>query len=290
MIEPSVEYVRASSGRILLCIGRPPHRRKHVQKIIRALALVYAFCVSDTAAVQAADHQVKPTIVLVHGAFAESSSWNAVIAELNRDGYRTIAAANPLRGVSSDAAAVSAIIGSIDGPVVLVGHSYGGPVITEAANGKGNVKALVYVAGFAPDTGESSLTLSGRFPGSTLGDALLPVALPDGSQDLYIQPEKFHEQFAADVSAAQASLMAATQRPVAKAALAEPSGAPSWKTVPSYAIYGSADRNIPPAVMKFMADRALSLKTVVVEGGSHALMVSHPDAVASLIEDAAKAD
>jgi pimeloyl-ACP methyl ester carboxylesterase len=229
------------------------------------------------------------TIVLVHGAFAESASWNDVIAELSRDGYRTIAAANPLRSVSGDAAAVSAIIASLPGPVVLVGHSYGGPVITEAANGKNNVKALVYVAGFAPDTGESSLTLSGKFPGSTLGDALLPAARPGGGQDLYIQPEKFHEQFAADVSAAQASLMAATQRPVTDVALAEPSAAASWKTIPSYAIYGSADRNIPPAVMKFMAERAHAVKTVVVEGASHALMVSYPDEVASLIEDAAKA-
>jgi pimeloyl-ACP methyl ester carboxylesterase len=267
----------------------PPHRRRHVHKIIRALALVYACCVSDSATAQAADHQAKPTIVLVHGAFAESSSWNGVIAELNRDGFRTIAAANPLRGVASDAAAVSAVIGSIGGPVVLVGHSYGGPVITEAANGKNNVKALVYVAGFAPDKGESSLTLSGKFPGSTLGEALLPVARPDGGQDLYIQPEKFHEQFAADVPAAQASLMAATQRPVADAALAEPSDAPSWKTIPSYAIYGSADRNIPPAVMKFMAERAHSVKTIVVEGGSHALMVSRPEAIALLIEEAASA-
>ncbi|TIS73285.1 MAG: alpha/beta hydrolase, partial [Mesorhizobium sp.] len=176
-----------------------------MQKIIRALALVYACCVSDSATGQAADQQVKPTIVLVHGAFAESSSWNGVIAELERDGFRTIAAANPLRGVASDAAAVSALIGSIHGPVVLVGHSYGGPVITEAAKGKGDVKALVFVAGFAPDKGESSLTLSGQFPGSTLGEALLPVKRPDGGQDLYIQPEKFHEQFAADIPAAQAS-------------------------------------------------------------------------------------
>ncbi|WP_246674058.1 alpha/beta hydrolase [Mesorhizobium sp. B2-3-13] len=231
--------------------------------------------------------RVKPTIVLVHGAFAESSSWNAVIADLNKDGYKAIAAANPLRSVAGDAAAVSAVIRSISGPVVLVGHSYGGPVITEAANGKSNVKALVYVAGFAPETGESSLTLSARFPGSTLGDALLPVAQPDGGQDLYIRSEKFHEQFAADIPPAEASLMAATQRPVAKAALSEPSGAASWKTIPSYAIYGSADRNIPPAVMKFMAERAHAVKTVVVGGASHAVMVSHPDEVAALIEEAA---
>lgn len=229
----------------------------------------------------------KPTIVLVHGAFAESSSWNGVIAGLNKDGYRTVAAANPLRGVANDAAVVSALVATIEGPVVLVGHSYGGAVITETANGKSNIRALVYVAAFAPDDGESSLSLSGRFPGSTLGDALLPVALPGGGQDLYIQPAKFHAQFAADVPAADADLMAATQRPVAQAALAELSGSASWKRIPSYSIYGSADRNIPAAVLKFMAERAHSMKTVAVEGASHALMVSHPGEVASLIEDAA---
>lgn len=231
----------------------------------------------------------KPTIVLVHGAFAGSSSWNRVIAELEADGYRAVAAANPLRSVKGDAASVSSFLESIGGPVVLVGHSYGGPVITEAANGAKNVKALVYVAAFAPEPGETSLKLSGLLPGSTLGDALLPVTLPDGGHDLYIRPEKFHDQFAADVPAAEADLMAATQRPVAEAALTEPSGKAAWKTLPSYAIYGSADRNIPPAVMKLMADRAQSVKTVVIEGASHALMVSHPDEVAELIEEAATA-
>ncbi|MDX8450040.1 alpha/beta fold hydrolase [Mesorhizobium captivum] len=259
-----------------------------MRNFIRLMTLGASLALAAGASAQMADN--KPTIVLVHGAFAESSSWNGVIAKLEKHGYRTIAAANPLRGVASDAAAVSSIIGSIDGPVILVGHSYGGPVITEAANGKSNVKALVYVAGFAPDAGESSLSLSGKFPGSTLGEALLPVALPDGGQDLYIQPDKFHGQFAADVPAAEARLMAATQRPVAKAALTEPSRTASWKTIPSYAIYGSADRNIPPAVMKFMAERAHSMKTVVIEGGSHALAVSHPGEVASIIEDAAKAE
>jgi pimeloyl-ACP methyl ester carboxylesterase len=257
--------------------------------ITGVLALAAALSVSGTAMAQAAGPQAKPTIVLVHGAFAESSSWNAVIAELNGDGYVTIAAANPLRSVAGDGAAVSAIVRSVSGPVVLVGHSYGGPVITEAANGNANVKALVYVAGFAPDTGESSLALSGKFPGSTLGSAIVPVALTDGGQDLYIQPDKFHAQFAADVPEAQALLMAATQRPVTQAALAEASGVASWKTLPSYMVYGSADRNIPAAVMSFMAKRTHSVKTVVVEGASHAVMVSHPDEVALLIEDAASA-
>ncbi|WP_066803011.1 alpha/beta fold hydrolase [Sphingomonas asaccharolytica] len=231
----------------------------------------------------------KPTIVLVHGAFAESSSWDSVVARLNKDGYRVIAAANPLRSVASDAAAVSRIVKSVDGPVVLVGHSYGGPVITEAAAGNANVTALVYVAAFAPDVGETSLSLSAKFPGSTLGASLTTVALPDGGEDLYIQTDKFRAQFAADVPAAKTALMAASQRPVTLAALGEPSRTASWKTLPSYVIYGTADRNIPAAVMKFMAVRARARDTVAIAGASHALMVSHPAEVAAMIEEAAGA-
>jgi pimeloyl-ACP methyl ester carboxylesterase len=249
--------------------------------------LVLASSLALVSSADAQDAASRPTIVLVHGAFAESSSWNSVIEQLKGDGYTVVAVANPLRGVASDAAAISPIIRSLQGPVVLVGHSYGGPVITEAANGATNVKALVYVAAFAPDVGESSLSLSSQYPGSTLGGALQAIRRSDGAQDLYIDPAKFHEQFAADVSEPQADLMAATQRPVTDIALAEPSGIPSWKHIPSYSIYGSADRNIPPAVMKFMADRAHSVKTIVLEGASHALMVSHPTEVTALIEEAA---
>lgn len=231
----------------------------------------------------------KPVIILVHGAFAESSSWDPVITRLEKDGYTVIAAANPLRGVASDGAAVSRIVKSIKGPVVLVGHSYGGPVITEAADGNANVKALVYVAGFAPEVGETSLTLSAKFPGSTLGESLTPIALPDGDEDLFIQADKFHAQFAADVPEAQAATMAATQRPVTLSALGEPTRVATWKALPSYMIYGTADRNIPAAVMKFMAGRAHARKAVALDGASHAVMVSHPAEVAALIEDAAKA-
>ncbi|MGK6355718.1 alpha/beta fold hydrolase [Sphingomonas sp. DT-207] len=252
-----------------------------------SLLLAVALFLSGSALAQTQATPDKPVIVLVHGAFAESSSWDSVIARLEKDGYAVIAAANPLRGVASDAAAVSGIVKSIKGPVVLVGHSYGGPVITEAANGNANVKALVYVAGFAPDTGESSLTLSAKFPGSTLGDSLTTIALPDGGKDLYIRPKKFRAQFAADVPEAQAATMAATQRPVTLSALGEPSRVASWKTLPSYMIYGTADRNIPPAVMKFMAERARARKAVVIEGASHAVMVSHPGEVTELIETAA---
>lgn len=229
----------------------------------------------------------KPTIVLVHGAFADSSGWNDVIVRLEADGFPVIAAANPLRSVTGDADSVASVIRSISGKVVLVGHSYGGIVITDAAKGNANVMALVYVAGFVPAPGESALVLAGKFPGSTLGEALEPVKLSDGGTDLYIQSAKFHAQFAADVPDEQAVLMAATQRPVTQEALAEPSRFATWRNLPSYVIYGSADRNIPATAMAFMADRARAKKTVAVENGSHALMVSHPEEVVALIEDAA---
>lgn len=230
----------------------------------------------------------KPTIILVHGAFADSSSWNGVIAQLHKDGYSTIAVANPLRGVKNDAAAVEAVVASVKGPVVLVGHSYGGTVISAAANRPANIKALVYVAAFEPDAGENSLALSGKFPGSTLGDALgEPVKNLEGSVDLYIRQDKFAQQFAADLPKAQAELMAATQRPIAQAALVEPSGEPAWKKIASWTIFGSADLNIPPAAMHFMAVRAKSKKTVEVTGASHVLMISHPAEVVAIIEEAA---
>lgn len=260
-----------------------------MRKTLGAVSVALVLASLGGVAANAAPNGEKPTIVLVHGAFADASSWNGVITRLERDGFHVIAAANPLRGVASDASAIAAIAQATPGPVVLVGHSYGGPVITEAANSATNIRALVYVAGFLPERGESSATLSVKFPGSTLGEALEPVSLPDGGQDLYIRPAKFHAQFAADLPTGEARLMAATQRPVAQAALAEPSGAAAWKRLPSYVIYGSADRNIPAEVQSFMASRAQAKKTVVLNGASHALMISHPDKVAALIEDAAKA-
>ncbi|MEP9360080.1 alpha/beta hydrolase [Sphingomonas sp. KR3-1] len=232
----------------------------------------------------------KPTIVLVHGAFADSSSWNGVIPILERDGYTVIAAPNALRSVRTDADQVRDLLKSIDGPVVLVGHSYGGSVISEAAEGTPNVKALVYVAAFAPEEGETALGLTGKFPGSTLAPTLAPpVKLTGGGNDLYILQARFHDQFAADVPVAEARLMAAGQRPIADAALGEASTAPAWKHLPSWFIYGDADKNIPPAALNFMADRASSRGTVVVKGASHVVMVSHAPAVASLIEKAAAA-
>jgi len=231
----------------------------------------------------------QPTVILVHGAFADASSWNGVIADLTGRGFPVIAAANPLRSLDTDAATIKALVQSVDGPVVLVGHSYGGAVISNAAVGQANVKALVSIAGFLPEKGESALELSNKFPGSTLGDTLQTVALPDGNTDLYVRQELFHNQFAADVPAAKAALMAASQRPITLSALAEPSRTASWKTLPSYMIYGTADRNIPAAVMKFMAERAGARDTVAITGASHALMISHPSDVAAMIEEAAGA-
>ena len=240
------------------------------------------------AATGAMAESVKPTVVLVHGAFADSSSWNGVIKILERDAFPVVAIANPLRGVASDAQYVADVVKGLDRPVVLVGHSYGGSVISSSHIATSNVKALVYVAAFAPEAGETAAGLSGKFPGSTLGPALAaPVALSKGGSDLYIQQARFHDQFAADVSASAAALMAAGQRPITEAALNEPASEPTWKSVPSWFIYGDHDKNIPPEAIAFMAARAKARETVVVKGASHVVMVSHPEAVAKMIERAA---
>ncbi|WP_114240309.1 alpha/beta fold hydrolase [Dyella sp. C9] len=262
-----------------------------MKKILVALALCVTAMLAINASAQMAKPAQKPFIVLVHGAFADASSWNGVAKILQKDGYFVIAAANPLRGAKSDGAYISSLVGDLKGPVVLVGHSYGGNVITEAANGHANVKSLVYVSAFAPDTGETLGELTGKFPGSTLGQALAPPAeLADGGKDLYIVQDKFPAQFAADVPAGEAALMAATQRPLLQAALDEKAGQASWKTIPSWWVYGDADKNIPPQAMAFMAKRAAAKDVVVVKGASHVVMVSHPEVVARLIEKAAVAN
>jgi pimeloyl-ACP methyl ester carboxylesterase len=229
-----------------------------------------------------------PTIVLVHGAFADSSSWNGVISDLKRDGYPVVAVANPLRTVKGDADYVSRVVKSVTGDVVLVGHSYGGEVITEAANSSPNVKALVFVAAFAPDAGESADSLGARFPTGTLGEALAPpIVQADGSQDLYIDQQKFPAQFAADVSKNEAAEMAVAQRPILKGALGEPVASPSWKALPSWFIFGSGDKNIPPDLHEFMAKRAGAKGVTEIEGASHVVMISHPQKVSEMIKRAA---
>jgi pimeloyl-ACP methyl ester carboxylesterase len=229
-----------------------------------------------------------PTIVLVHGAFAESASWDRVIEALQVAGHHVIAAANPLRGLASDAAAVSDLVRTIDGPVVLAGHSYGGAVITNVDADAGDIVGLVYVAAFAPEPGESCITLAGMFPGSTLGETLQPVPRSDGTTDLSIGVDRFHAQFAADVSTAQAARMAVTQRPVTQEALGAPSGErPLWRERPSWFVFGEEDRNIPVALEHYMAERAGAHRTIEIPGASHAVSVAHPHATAELILEAA---
>jgi pimeloyl-ACP methyl ester carboxylesterase len=228
-----------------------------------------------------------PTIVLVHGAFAESASWDRVIRHLEDAGHNVISAANPLRGLAADAQSVTDLVSSIDGPVVLVGHSYGGAVITNVDGNAGEITGLVYVAAFAPDHGESANMLAQKFPGSTLGDALRPVHRSNGTTDLYIDREVFHDQFCADVPVPEAARMASTQRPVTLEALQAPTGErPLWKQVPSWFLVAGEDRNIPAELQLFMAHRAGSRRTVEIPTAAHAAAVSHPDATARLIIEA----
>ncbi|MEO3809158.1 alpha/beta hydrolase [Sphaerisporangium sp. B11E5] len=229
----------------------------------------------------------RPTIVLVHGAFADSSGFTGIVKQLVADGYPVVAAPNPLRGLSSDAEQVKALLDSVEGPIVLVGHSYGGAVISTAATGNPEVKALVYLAAFVPETGESVQGLVEKFPGSTVGESLKPVPLPGGQVDLYIDPRVFHPHFAGDVPAEEAALFAITQRPATGAALGEPAAGPqAWHTIPSYNLISGADRIIPPAAQEFMAQRS-GASTQVVEGASHLVYVSHPGPAVALIEKAA---
>jgi pimeloyl-ACP methyl ester carboxylesterase len=230
---------------------------------------------------------VKPTVILVHGAFAESASWSSVIDSLISSGHPVIAAANPLRNLAADAASIGDLIRAIEGPVVLVGHSYGGAVISNVPAEAGEITALVYVAAFAPDPGESCISLAGRFPGSTLGEALQSVPRGDGTTDLAIVRERFHNQFCADLTAQLAERMAVIQRPVTQEALAAPSGArPLWRELPSWFVIPEEDRNIPAELQRFMAERANARRTLEIPGASHAVAVSHPQATTELILEA----
>ncbi len=236
----------------------------------------------------------KPTVVLVHGAFADASGWNDVINRLQQDGYPVLAPANPLRGVASDAAYIASVLDTLTGPIVLVGHSYAGAVITNAAVHHPGVSALVYVAAFAPEQDEDGLTMVSRFPGSQIvppgqpGATLVgrPAPLLSGGTgiDLYIDLARFREIFAADVSARTAAAMAVAQRPVADVVFTDKSGVPAWKTIPSWAVVATGDNVIGAANVRFMAQRAGARITEV--DASHAVMVSQPKVVADVIEAA----
>ena len=230
---------------------------------------------------------MKPTIVLVHGAFAESSSWDAVIDPLLDAGHPVIAAANPLRGVASDAAAVADVVRAVDGPVVLAAHSYGGMVISNVDADAGEIVGLVYANGFAPEPGEHCFQLAGMFPGSMLGEETSrPVPRSDGTTDLYIALDSFNDVFCQDVPASQAALMATTQRPATQEALTEASGEPLWREVPSWFLIGEEDRIIPAQLQRYMAERAGARRTIEIPGASHAITVSRPEETAQLIIEA----
>jgi pimeloyl-ACP methyl ester carboxylesterase len=261
-----------------------------VQLLAAALAALFL-----TLAVPRGDAQaqagVRPTIVLVHGAFADASGFGAVTARLQHRGYTVIAPANPLRGPASDAAYVAGKLKQIKGPMVLVAHSYGGAVISEAATQAANVKALVYLDALALDEGESNADIAQRFPGADIFDALRPQPFPqpDGTEgtEFIIDPAKFHAVFAADLPARVTAVMATAQRPLTLAGNVGKSTAPAWKTIPSWYLVGRQDRIFTAAAQRFMAKRAHA-HTVEIDS-SHAIYLSHPGAVEKLILRAARA-
>jgi pimeloyl-ACP methyl ester carboxylesterase len=232
-----------------------------------------------------------PTVVFVHGAWADNSGFDGSIRALRGQGFRAIGASNPLRELRGDAAYVAALLRSVEGSIVMVGHSYGGAVISNAAVGNDQVKALVYINGWVPDEGESLIELAQLNEGSLIPDSLRPVAYkdPDGSDvvDLYIDQEKFRAAFAGDVDAETAQVMAVAQRPFTEAAFGAPSGPVAWRSVPSWYLLGTEDRAIPPKTQRYMAERAGS--TIVDIPASHASMVSQPEAVTELILTAVNA-
>jgi pimeloyl-ACP methyl ester carboxylesterase len=232
------------------------------------------------------DRAARPTVVLVHGAFADASSWNEVIERLQADGVQVTAPAIPLRGISIDSAYINSFLDQIPGPVLAVGHSYGGAVISNAATNANNVVGLVYVSAFAPDEGERLGEIEDGSKDSVLNSALMPLNFPtgDGQQtavEFAIDPEKFHDAFAADLPEEQSAVMAATQRPVAESAFSEPNGVPAWKKLPCWAVVARGDKAAGADVVRSMAQRAGA--AVTEADGSHVIMVSRPQVVAETI-------
>jgi pimeloyl-ACP methyl ester carboxylesterase len=231
------------------------------------------------------------TVVLVHGAFADASSWNGVIERLQAAGIQVTAPPNPLRGIAHDSAYIASILNQIPGPVLTVGHSYGGAVISNAATAAANVVGLVFVAAFAPDEGERLGEVESGSKDSVLMSTLVPLHYPTGQDtetavEFAIDPTKFHDAFAADLPPTQTAVMAATQRPVAELAFSEPSGPPAWKSKPAWAVVATGDKAAGTDVVRFMAERAGA--TITEAEGSHVIMVSQPQAVVDLIVKAAR--
>ena len=232
------------------------------------------------------------TVVLVHGAFADASSWTGVIERLQKEKVQVTAPANPLRGLSLDSAYLASMFDQIPGPVLAVGHSYGGAVITNAATTAHNVVGLVYVAAFAPDEGERLGDATSTSKDSVLNSALVPLQYPIGPRaetavEFAINPAKFRDAFAADLPPEQTAVMAATQRPVAELAFSEPSGVPAWKTLPSWAVVATGDKAAGADVIRAMAERAGAAITEVE--GSHVIMISQPQVVTNVILSAVAA-
>jgi pimeloyl-ACP methyl ester carboxylesterase len=269
------------------------HRRTSIARLLGALVGVVVACSLLSGPASAATTPAKPTVVLVHGAFADASGWAGTIDRLRSAGYPVLAPANPLRGVALDAAYIKSVLATIKGPIVLVGHSYGGMVITNAATGNANVKALVYVAAYVPDEGDTVAGLSALAPGGQIGPKTLTIRTfpgPDGTPqpEAYISLGSFHDIFAADLPAKQAATMAVSQRPAAASSLGEPSGPPAWKTIRSWYLLPGSDKAIGTAAERIMA-RRIKAHVTEVKGASHVVMISHPDATAKVIEVAARA-
>ncbi|MGY6026984.1 alpha/beta fold hydrolase [Streptomyces spinosirectus] len=267
-------------------------RKRTVQFALAGAAIALATGILAATEVSAATggtpghSEAKPTIVLVHGAWADGSSWHRVVARLQHDGYTVRVPPNPLRGVAGDSDYLANYLKTVPGPVVLVAHSYGGFLITNAATGNTNVKALVYVDAYIPAQGDTLNGLTAQFPGSHVTpDALDFVPSANSVVDAYLKPEKFRDIMANDLPAHESAVLAATQRPLAASALEEPSGAPAWKTIPTWDVIGTADHAVPPAAQEFMAKRAGA--TVTKVHASHLSMISHPGTVQDVIEDAA---
>jgi pimeloyl-ACP methyl ester carboxylesterase len=236
-------------------------------------------------------HNDAATVVLVHGAFADASSWSGVIERLQAKGLTVTAPPNPLRGISADSAYIASVLDQIEGPVIIVGHSYGGAVISNAATGKDNVMGLVFVAAFAPDEGEMLGEVEAGSKDSVLNSALVPRQYPtaDGEMatEFAIDPAKARAAFAGDLSDQQAALIAATQRPVSELAFSEPSGPPAWKQRQCWAVVATGDRAAGTDVVRSMAERAGAHITDI--DGSHVIMISQPDAVVEVIMEAVSA-
>lgn len=276
----------------------PTARRTISIRVVLATILFVAlgFITAGPAAITSAsggNHGPRPTIVLVHGSFADASGFDKVIQRLQALGYDTIAPPNPLRGVPLDSDYIRSFLATIPGPIVLVAHSYGGFVITNAAAGNPNVKALVYVNGFAPAEGETATDILANFPGSMIIPQNLtfrPYPATDPSEagvEATINANVFREAFAADLDRSTVAAMWAMQRPIDVNSLSQPSGPPAWATIPSWFVIGTQDNTIPPAAHRFMAQRAGAVKTVEIRA-SHVVMMSHPAAVVRVIVDAAR--